>query len=438
MDVIVPSICLSSFAGAMLLYAGGRLTPRPAPEERPDLALSLELEAERAARCRAEEHVSGTRVALDEAVAALGQERARRTALGDELAGERAARARADAEAESERRRLADESARLRVQAAQAAELGEQLATLRHKVHGHSGDGGEVGRLRAALGAAEARAAGAEIRVADLTTEISRLRADVAKAVTAGKRLSAEAAGLRAKVAEQERAMAKLEAAVKERAAPPPAEAREAKDLAELQRRSVEVSMKLRTLEQRAAEMDRKEAENVDLRRRVEALATSAAEADELRRRLRDLEAQGYARRQLDGLHTLEDIPVSTGKPELETSLAAGLRELCLREPGCRAAVLSDVRGLLVAAYGGAGHRDELAAAASLTLTTAERLGELLPLGPAARMIVVDENAIVFGTRWLRWADECFLLSTLGVAEPADEGATGALRAQIEELIGAC
>jgi hypothetical protein len=195
--------------------------------------------------------------------------------------------------------------------------------------------------------------------------------------------------------------------------------------------------MKLRLLEQRAEEIAQREAENAELRRRVEALSAVAAEADELRRRVRDLEAQGFARRPLDSIGELDEVPDSMGKFELETSLELGLRELVKREDGCRAAVLSDVRGLLIAAYGEAGHRVELAAAASLTLSAAERLRDLLPLGAAKSFALVDDNAIVFRTRWLRWQDECFLLSTLGEAPEEDEGPTEALRVHVSELIGA-
>jgi hypothetical protein len=78
-----------------------------------------------------------------------------------------------------------------------------------------------------------------------------------------------------------------------------------------------------------------------------------------------------------------------------------------------------------------------MAAAASLANTTAERLANLLPLGVTARIVVTDENAIVFGTRRLRWDDECFLLSTLGMTEPTVDSSTDALREQLSELIGA-
>ena len=145
--------------------------------------------------------------------------------------------------------------------------------------------------------------------------------------------------------------------------------------------------MALRTAEQRSAEIARREAENAELRRRVEALSAAAAEAEILRRRVRDLEAMGFAQEARAARADDDEGPVSGG---LEESLSLGLRELCEREEGCRAAVLSDLRGLLIAAHGEAGHRLELAAAAALTTTAAERLRELLPLGEPARFTLAD------------------------------------------------
>jgi hypothetical protein len=408
MDVVVPSICLSSLTGALLFYAGGRLSPRgepgslaePAPAPMPT-APDPELEAERAARVRAEAETAGTVLARQQAVSALAEERARSKALRDELESERDARTRADAEAARERRRLVDEGTRLRAEmarlGAEAARLTEQLAARPPPpAPTRKGTTPGTGATPPRFNDVEARAAAAEARVAALTDELSKARA----AADAGR------AG--------------------------------APDLAELQRRGLEVSMKLRTLEQRSGEIDRREAENADLRRRVEALSASAAEAEELRRRLRDLEAQGYARHPLDSLHEIEEMPVSEGKPELETSLALGLRDLAVREGRCRAAVLSDTRGLLIAAYGEADHRIELAAAASLTTTTVERLRELIPLGEVTSVVLVDQNDLVLRTRWLRWDDECFVLSTLGPGAPAfDDSAAEALRTQLSELIGA-
>jgi hypothetical protein len=439
MDVVVPSICLSSVAGALLFYAGGRLSARvapeaPAPAEAPP---PPDVEAERAARLRAEAEATGAWRSHREAVAALAEERSRSTALREDLAGERDARARADAEAASERQRLIGEGVRLR----------DDLARLR-----------EV----------EMRAAGAETRAHELGAEVQRARADLQKATAQAARLTGELAALRARAAESDRAAALLTAT---RAAADATEAtaqrlrddnerlrgtvavleREraaAPDLATAQRQRVEVAMKLRALDQRAEEVARREEENAELRRRVDTLAAAAAEVVALRAEVRDLTARGFAKQATDGLPEDagwdDDVPDSEGMLELETSLELGLRELCKREPGCRAAVLSDLRGLLVAAYGEPGHRDEMAAASSLMTYLAERLGDLVPVGEPTSLALTDGNEVVFRTRWLRWEDECFLVSTLGKTPPEGAGAAGherppidVLRARLEELLGA-
>jgi hypothetical protein len=288
--------------------------------------------------------------------------------------------------------------------------------------------------------------------------DLDKTRAELEKATGASRRLSSEATALRAKLAQQTRAASMIEAtrgdaaereaeaarlreenerlqralaAEKERVAAP--------DLAEVQRRGLEVAMKLRVLEQRSDEIAHREAENQDLRRQVDALRATAAENEALRGRVRDLEAQGFARRTLSSradADALDEVPESEGQRELESSLELGLRELCKREEGCRGAVLSDMRGLLIAAYGAPTHRHEMAAAASLMTSAADRLRELYPLGEPVSLALVDENAIVFRTRWLRWESESFLLCTLGAAPAGRDLAAEALRAELSELIG--
>ncbi len=432
MDVVVPSICLSSVAGALLFYAGGRIYPREAPREAAP-ASTPEIDLARAGQASAE--------------AALAEERARATVLRADLAGERAARARADAEAAIERRRLGDEATR---QSRAAADLGAELAALRAKAE---------------------RAAAAELRVTERDAELERTRAALEKAEATARRLSGEATALRARATTAGRAETELSAA---RAALAAAEASAADaarlrqenerlgravstleatleatqeraraagpDLAEAQRRSLEAAMMLRTVEQRAAEIERREAEDTALRRRVDALQGAAAEAAELRHRVRDLEAHGFARRTrtFTGVAGEPDaIPAGAAAPELSTSLELGLRDLTRREEGCRAAVLADYRGLLIAAYGDASHRDEIAAAASILTTAAERLRELLPLGEATCFTLVDEHETFFRARLLGWGDERFLLGTLGAAPPAGDPAAEAMRARIASMIGA-
>ncbi len=443
MDVVVPSICFSSLAGALLFYAGGRLNggaAAAAPEE--PRAIEPGIEEERAARERAEQAAFGAAKATREAVAALAEERARTTALREELTAERDARRRADAEATNDRRRLVEEAARLREGAMGAAEGRAQI---------------------------EARAVAASVELEKAGREIARLRAEVEKATSAARRASGETAAFRAKVAEQEGALAGLGAAkaelgaaraelgaakvaaeksvaeaaslrdenakLREELASCALEKAAAPDLAEVQRRTVTATMALRSLEQRSGEIARREEENTELRRRVEELTAAAAEAEGLRRQVRDLLAQGYARRPA---HTLESEGAEGGglAPELETGLEAGLRALRRAEPGCRTAVLSDERGLLVAAQGEDGYRLELAAAAALTTTAAERLRELLPIGEPAAMTVVDVHATELRTRWLRWNGECFLLSTIGVARDSEDVPAETLREELARLIG--
>jgi hypothetical protein len=470
MDVVLPSIWISSLAGAFCFYAGGRLrsAPTEAPFEAPRADLpSPELEAERENRKRAEEDAAGAWRAHREAVAAVAEERGRAAAAREELAREREGRAREAAEAGRERQALVDESAKL---GAHAQDLAQELAVLRSK---QGGEGAEV--LRRAH-AAETRAAAAERRAGELTALIQSARAEGEKARAGSGKATAE---LTLAKSEQQKLAATLQritseaAGLRTRAASADAEAAEAKkqavllraentrlertveglrkartqtlggpeplaqsDLADVQKKSMEAAMQLRLLEQRGEEIARREAENAELRRKVEALGATAAEVEQLRQRVRDLEALGFARRPLDSIHELDDVPDSKGRFELESSLELGLRDLVKREVGCRAAVLADGRGLLIAAYGESGHRVELAAAASLTTTTADRLRDLLPLGMPTSVSMVDDNAIEVRTRWLRWDDECFLLCTLGVAAEEDGAAAEALRFSVSEAIG--
>jgi hypothetical protein len=434
MDVIVPSICLSSVAGAIFFYAGGRLrVPRIPVAEAPSLP-SDELEAERVARGRAESEAAGAVRAQREAVTALADERGRSTALREELAGERDARRRADVEAASERRRLNEDAARLRARAdaaeTRAAALDAQLARARAELTKAQQ---EQEKAVAAARRLASEAANERRRLTEdaanerrrLTEEAAKLRARQEAELSQARVRKDEAEGLREENLRLSRAVAALES---QRASAP--------DLAEVQRRTVSAAMQLRTLEQRAQEVTSREAENAELRRRVEALSGAAAEVEALRRRVRDLEALAFAQGTPGEAEERDEVPDSEGMRELDSSLALGLRELVKREEGCRTAVLSDTRGLLVAAYGAPGHRLELAAAAALTTTTAERLRELLPVGEPVSLSLVDDNAVELRTRWLRWAGECFLLSTIGSAPPADEAPAQALCDRLAELIG--
>jgi predicted regulator of Ras-like GTPase activity (Roadblock/LC7/MglB family) len=137
-------------------------------------------------------------------------------------------------------------------------------------------------------------------------------------------------------------------------------------------------------------------------------------------------------------MESIPELPPSerwTESDALETTLEAALAEVVEHEGGCRTAVLSDSRGLLIAAAGTDGSHEEIAAAAALATMAAERLRDLIPVGQPMSMAVLDDNQIVFRTRWLRYGDECFLLSTLGVrTRPLEQGAD-TLRARLTALV---
>jgi predicted regulator of Ras-like GTPase activity (Roadblock/LC7/MglB family) len=421
---IVPSIWVASFAGAAFFYAGGRLWPR-----------SRALAAPSASTGVPEEPAVVERAASHEADAEI-----------------RALRA--------EAARFAEEKSRI---GAQATEVAAQLADLRAR------SAAEIGRARAQAGAAEARAAEAEqraggaaalqARLDEATQELTRARHKNAEELRRQKeavaaeldrgRREVAAASARAKdfgdrlVAAEARAAdadrlrvenARLHEAV---AALERARAVDAPALADLQRKSAEVAMRTRVLEQRAGEVARKDELIADLSRKVEELTVLAADAEALRRRVRDLEAQGFARAAME---SIPDLPPSARWSEvegLETSLENALAEVVAHEPGCHTAVLSDARGLLIAGAGGEGSRDEIAAATALATTAADRLRELLPIGQPTSMAILDESRVVFRTRWLRYGDELFLLSTLGVRQrPLEQGAD-ALRERLAALVGA-
>ena len=434
----VPSICLSSLAAALLFFTGGRLSaPGAAPDER------AALEAAEQDRARVAEQLRGALQAHGEAVRALAEERVRSAALRRELEAERARRVEAERGAATELQRLGEEGERLRGQAAeQAAQLAAARARLAH-------DAGEAARVKTQSSAAEARAVAAEKSVAIYATDLEKARREVRDAAAARQRAVDELAAakpglerLRQENAallrscevlegERERERERIGEASAHRGAG-------TADLAELQRRSVELAMRGRVLEQRAGEMERKDAENVELRGKIEALSEVSAEATVLRRRVLDLEARGFARQLLEAPPATRPTQPAGETPRLEASLEQGLADLVAHEPGCRTAVLSDLRGLLIASSGDEAHQHELAAATALTTYAAERLRELVPLGEPASLELCDENGLVVRTRWLRWEQERFLLSTLGVAPAHGEAEIAILQltARLAAIIG--
>jgi len=456
---IVPSICLSSLAGAIFFFTGGRLSTRL-----PRGGDGRELDAERAARALAEAEASAAAGARDEAARAaleaeraLGEERARAAAMARASEAERAARAHEGQRAAAEIARLGDENARLRAHGAAAA---SQLAELTSRAAAGgsaaeaekraAGLAAEVEMARAELGRAQGASArrGAEIaeaeararhaaeaaargREAQIRKEIERAQAERSAALAQldAAREALAAAEARAAAADRLRAE---NAALLEAKAALDRERGQMPDLAEVQRRTLELTMRARVLEQRGEEMDRARAENTELRARLEALTHAEHEAADLRRRVGELEAQGFARRLEDPSPPSRPPPDGAG---LSTVLERELGRLVDREEGCRMAVLADPRGLLIAASAGASYPHEVAAASSLTTYASDRLRELMPLGAPASLELYDENGLCVRTRWFRYGEECFLVSTVGVVDPNDPEAAH-LRARLGELIG--
>ncbi len=120
----------------------------------------------------------------------------------------------------------------------------------------------------------------------------------------------------------------------------------------------------------------------------------------------------------------------------LENLLEGNLEALVQEETGCRTAVLADLRGLLIAASGDITYQDELAAAASLTTYTTERIRQLLPMGEPLAITMMDVNRVVLRAHWLRWQNEAFLLTTLGVAPDTGDGRDERVQTIISELLG--
>jgi hypothetical protein len=459
MDV-VPSIFLSSLAGAILFFTGGRLSARGAPPPGDDGALA----AEREARARAEQEAATQREAAERAHRAAEQAREEHARVRDEAERGHAAATRALAAAEAraaDGARAVEVEGRTRREAETAAQRREALArqeldrAQRERAAAHA----QIEQARAALAAVEERAGAAERRAGAADTRASaaeaHARAAEARATQAEGRLApiearaadadrlraaAEARAARAegrlvaaeaRAAEADRLRAENAQLCAARAVAPPERA-SATDLAELQRRNVELTMRARVIDQRTGEMERAQAENAELRARVEALAEAAREAEELRRRVADLTAQGFAQRLAD------PAPPSRPPPEgasLATVLERELDRLVEREPGARLAILADPRGLLIASSVGASYPHEIAAASSLTIHVSDRIRELMPLGPPASLELYDENGLCMRTRWLRFETETFLVSTVGVIDPDDAEAAD-LRSRLGELIG--
>ncbi len=195
------------------------------------------------------------------------------------------------------------------------------------------------------------------------------------------------------------------------------------KDFDALKKTNNDMSLRMRTFEQRASETDYYANENSDLRRRVEELESIALEAKQMRRRITDLEAQAFAISAQRGKEKgaagkpvaaqVQAMPNADGK-RLEQLLEEAMEQLLLDDMGGRAVVLADTRGLLLAAAGEAKYQNELAAAASVVAEVAEKVRTLLPFAEPQTLDLTDVNNVVVRTRWLRLEDDTLSLSVLG------------------------
>lgn len=318
--------------------------------------------------------------------------------LAAELHGERELRQRAEREA-LEARQTQREAARA------AEESAAEIAALRRAVMEERSsregaehrDAAEVGRLRE-------EAARLRAQAATLAEEVAELRAR-SRAAPTKPEVDAGGNAAQARAAAAEKRVAALSAEL-------------GKARAELGQAN---AGKAKATEREAL-----------LLARVEELTITAGEVEELRHRVAELTAQGFATR------LSEPPPPSRPPPEgasLATILERELGRLVDREEGCRLAVLADPRGLLIAASPGAAYPHEVAAASSLTTYATERLRELLPLGAPASLELYDDNGLCVRTRWLHVDTECFLVSTVGVVDPDDPEAQ-MLAARLGEVIG--
>jgi len=170
------------------------------------------------------------------------------------------------------------------------------------------------------------------------------------------------------------------------------------------------------------------------LRREVERLSAEAAEAEALRRRVRELETTGFA--SVDVSFPPTPTPGRTASnPKLESAITIQLDALRAHDGSWRTAVLSDLRGLLVASSGDLRHDAVLGAAASLTSDTTSRLQQLLPMDEPVEIRLVDARNTVFTVRWIRGDHDSLLLATLGVGAPRPDPRADAIRASISNLL---
>ena len=246
----------------------------------------------------------------------------------------------------------------------------------------------------------------AQTQIRDTRTELSNAEARAQEA----SRLRDENSTLRTQIADLHKAnLGKTEPSMSDQGAP--------QSLGDAQRHNVELAVKSRALAQRTAEFEVHVAEIESLRDKVEELTAAASETLELRAKVRNLEAQGFSLKMTSGDGwTKRPAKSNDGPDRLESMLQNKLESLVTDTQGCRTAVLADLRGLLIAASGDVTYQDELAAAASLTTYTTERLRDLFPIGDPLTIEIVDVNRIMLRVDWLRVNEDSFLLTTVGLA----------------------
>ncbi len=415
---VLHAIWLSSIAGGAAFFSAGFLlkgafTPRRERLESAGANLAGEAEArarvllERASRGEAElaelrAHLQRRDAQLEEAKAQLATANTRVAESQRQFEHAKpkldvAERTRREAIQRAERVEAAFDDAtteltRLAVVNAKLGETEAQLSAAKTKLSETeaqlSAAKSKVSETEAQLSAAKTRLREVEARLAARDSqdgEIERLRADIAR--------------LHGEIKELER----------ERVGTP------TMDLPTFQRKSAELSLKSQALDQRTLEFNRQADENRELKAKVSQLETTRLANEDLSRRVRELEAELFAK-QGTRIPTLAPEPLleltTAGRSErVQQTLDGFVRE----NPGYKVAVLSDVRGLLIAASGDLTHQNEVAAAASLTTYTTERMQTLLPMSKLVRFEWVDDNHVALRASWLQAGDDALLLATLRV-----------------------
>jgi hypothetical protein len=141
-----------------------------------------------------------------------------------------------------------------------------------------------------------------------------------------------------------------------------------------------------------------------------------------LRRQVRELDAENFALRNANSgtYHVVK--PVSGFESESREVAVAPLD----------AAVLSDNLGLPIAGRGA--HCESLAAVSGLALSSAERVRELLPVGPITAVQWADEYGMTVTCKLLHLASDEMAMTTLGVGAPSEDAMRETLRSVLSSI----